>query len=154
MSDRTARYLAHYRTVLQDRLGIAVAEHPLGLTFELRDGLRVILEDGRAERDPELLNFTAVFDVGNRNGAEVLWAANRASKRVVAAKVVAHDDLVTVHVQAINSAPDTLPTAEHLAATLPRILSVIVSASNALHEELVLAEHVSEVSDIDVSGDA
>lgn len=74
-------------------------------------------------------------------------------KRCKVVKVVARERVITIHAATINSAPDTLPEASHVAATLPRIFRILRHGAAVLREELVLAEHAVEFSDLDVPGE-
>lgn len=154
MAIRADVYRNRYRSVIEERLGLPTSNSDLGLRVELGSGLKVVIEDEHAERDPEFLCVTAVFGKEDLAEHELQAVAGRVSSRIKMVKAVVRRSCITLHAQAINSAPDTLPPVEHLVATLPRIFNALEAGANALQEELIFVEHAAELSDLDLGGEA
>lgn len=154
MTIRAEVYRNHYRTVVEERLGLPVSDSDLGLRVQFDSGLKVVIEDGHAARDPEFLCVTAIFGKDHLDEHQLQAVVGRVSSRIKMVKAVVRGECITLHAQVVNSAPDTLPPAEHLVATLPRVFSALEAGANALHEELVFIKHAAELGDIDLTEEA
>lgn len=142
-------YMSLYRKVIRKRLGKDVKEVPLGLRVTDDDGFKIIVMRP-SEGDPEYLRLAAYFNRPDEPVTRLKDVALAVAGRCKALKVEVADDAIILRVECFNSAPDTLPSAHHLAGTLPRMLSALRYGWRAFREELVLAEYAAELADIDV----
>lgn len=133
------RLSERYRRVLQDQLGISVRMvDEATLAFEVAEvNLLLFLED----RDPEYLHLVAMFPPPEQEleRVELLQLCTQVTHEAKVAKVILDEegDLV-VSAEMIVASADCLPTAEHLAAVLPRAITAIFNAINKVSMSLEL----------------
>lgn len=139
---RTERQLLLYAHVLGDRLGLDVATPEDGqdcLHVSTREGLHITVLL-TAELLPEYLCFGVEFALPDLSPERRQGIAQAVTSDIQVAKGSATADGIQLTIEAITSAPDTLPSAEHLTATLPRLLDCLHAAARHMGEEIALAD--------------
>lgn len=128
-----------YRDVLSEDMGFTVRTvDESTLAFEAGGlNLLLFLED----RDPEYLHLVAMFPPPEQDLelGELARMCNQATKEAKVAKVVVDDDGdLIVSAEMVVAGTDLLPSANHLAAVLPRAISAVFNAVNKISMSLEL----------------
>lgn len=146
----TRRYLA----ALNDELGWdAVAGDDGDVQFSTSVGGFVWISN-HAPIDPEYLQMYTRFrlakflkQIGSpldlsltADQLQLLTAAARVTHRAKGTKIMAlpRQDVLEFSVEVVAAGPDRMPSIDHLAAILPRMLRMLLSATNTFHEEILL----------------
>jgi hypothetical protein len=137
MCDPT-KFATRYVEVFNDKLGVsAVAEQDGDVHATLDNGLRLCVVN-TAPSDPEVLRIYTSFKTDLPKPALDATIAT-VNRNMVGAKLFAPaDDFFVVTVQMVVAGRDCLPTSDHLAAVLPRAISMIISAVAEFNTELTL----------------
>lgn len=146
---QTDAYKRLYRTVIGDRLGFTVVDDGLVLQVTAPDDTKFLVI-GPHENDPEYLQLALLVERPDATDAMAKEAVLRVADRCKVVKAVLFDTVVAFHAEVVNAAPDTLPSPDHLTATLPRLFQLLRHGCRVFHEELVLAECIEDLSDVDL----
>ena len=161
----TQRYLA----AVNDELGWGAVEEPNGnVRFVSSMGASFWITN-TAPADPEYLQLVTGFrlssllegigsplEVGRADHwLPLLVAADRVARGRKGAKLTVDParDQLAVAVEVVAAGKSRMPSVDHLAAILPRMLSMAISAIGAFHEELVVAGLEISLPDVDGSLD-
>lgn len=146
----TRRYLA----VLNDELGWEAVEGDDGeVKFSSPIGGFVWIAN-HAPIDPEYLRMFTGFrlagfleQIGSpldlsltADQLRLAMGAARVTHRAKCAKITAlpSQDALEFSVEVVAAGPERMPSIDHLAAILPRMLRMLLSATNSFHEEILL----------------
>jgi hypothetical protein len=134
------RLVHRYLGVLNDLMGLDAEPVDEGsLAFEV-GGLNLLLF--LEERDPEFLQVVAVFPPPEQDlePEEFVRICMEVSREAKVAKVVLDEEGdLFIQAEMIVAGPDLMPSADLLAAVLPRTVSTIFHALNRLSTALELA---------------
>jgi hypothetical protein len=159
------RYLA----AVNDELGWGGVEEPDGDIRFVSDLGASFWITNTAPADPEYLQLITMFrlsstlaNIGSPLDADrpehrlpLLMAADRVVRRTKGAKmsVAPEQDRFAVAVEVVAAGKSRMPSVDHLAAILPRMLNMATSALAAFNDELVVAGLELSFPDVDGSLD-
>jgi len=144
-----------YLSALNDELGWgATADDDGDVKFSSPVGGFVWVSN-HAPADPEYLRMHTAFrlsgflkmigsslDLGvATDQLELMRTAARVTARAKVAKAIAlpDRDLLEFSVEMVAAGPERMPSLDHLAGVLPRMLRMLLAATSSFHEEIVLA---------------